>query len=110
MRLVWRQEALDDRDNIMERIGQENPAAAIELDEAFELKGESARQHPACTEKVSREVPAKSSSLQTTSSSTQSKLMLWKCYECCIPDGNGHDGWEKTLGVRASLSSIILAV
>jgi len=47
MRLVWRQEALDDRENIMERIGQENPAAAIELDEAFELKGESARHHPA---------------------------------------------------------------
>ncbi|WP_085647948.1 MULTISPECIES: type II toxin-antitoxin system RelE/ParE family toxin [unclassified Pseudomonas] len=47
MRLVWRQEALDDRDNIMERIGQENPAAAIKLDEAFELKGEGARQHPA---------------------------------------------------------------
>lgn len=47
MRLIWRQEALDDRDNIMERISQENPVAAIELDEAFELKGESARQHPA---------------------------------------------------------------
>ncbi|WP_192552709.1 type II toxin-antitoxin system RelE/ParE family toxin [Pseudomonas sp. IzPS59] len=46
MRLVWRQEALDDRDNIMERIGQENPVAAIELDKVFELKGESARQHP----------------------------------------------------------------
>ncbi|MDI2144329.1 MULTISPECIES: type II toxin-antitoxin system RelE/ParE family toxin [unclassified Pseudomonas] len=47
MKLVWRQKALDDRDNIMERIGQENPVAAIELDEVFELKGESARKHPA---------------------------------------------------------------
>jgi addiction module RelE/StbE family toxin len=47
MRLVWRQEALDDRENIMERIGQENPAAAIKLDELFESKGESARRQPA---------------------------------------------------------------
>lgn len=46
MRLVWRQEALDDRDRIMDRISQDNPEAAAVLDEIFEFKGEIARQRP----------------------------------------------------------------
>ncbi len=46
MRLVWRPEALADRDRIMDRIGQDNPDAAADLDEMFESKGEIARQRP----------------------------------------------------------------
>ncbi|MBX9406525.1 type II toxin-antitoxin system RelE/ParE family toxin [Pseudomonas baetica] len=46
MRLIWRQEALDDRDRIMDRISQDNPEAAADLDEVFESKGEVARKRP----------------------------------------------------------------
>jgi addiction module RelE/StbE family toxin len=46
MKLVWRQEALDDRDRIMNHIGQDNPEAAADLDDVFESKGEVARQRP----------------------------------------------------------------
>ncbi len=46
MKLVWRPEALADRDRIMDRIGQDNPDAAADLDEMFESKGEIARQRP----------------------------------------------------------------
>ena len=46
MRLVWRPEALADRDRIMDRIGQDNPDAAADLDEMFESKGEIARKRP----------------------------------------------------------------
>lgn len=46
MRLVWRQEALDDREEILQHISLDNPDAAVDLDEIFELKGERARQRP----------------------------------------------------------------
>ncbi|MFJ2326007.1 type II toxin-antitoxin system RelE/ParE family toxin [Pseudomonas sp. NPDC087690] len=46
MRLVWRQQALDDRDRIMEHISEDNPEAAADLDDMFESKGEGARQRP----------------------------------------------------------------
>lgn len=46
MILVWRPEAHDDRDRIMESISQDNPEAAANLDEMFESKGEIARQRP----------------------------------------------------------------
>jgi len=46
MKLVWRPEAHDDRYRIMERISQDNPVAAADLDEIFESKGEVARQRP----------------------------------------------------------------
>ncbi|MGN4048683.1 type II toxin-antitoxin system RelE/ParE family toxin [Pseudomonas sp. SM4] len=46
MKLVWRPEAHDDRDRIMDRISQDNPVAAADLDEIFESKGEVARQRP----------------------------------------------------------------
>lgn len=46
MRLVWRPEAHDDRDRIMDRISQDYPVAAADLDEIFESKGEVARQRP----------------------------------------------------------------
>ena len=46
MRLVWRPKALADRDRIMNRISQDNPDAAADLDEMFESKGEIARQRP----------------------------------------------------------------
>lgn len=45
-RLVWRPMALTDRDTIMDYIAQDNPAAAIELDDEFEAKAEQARQRP----------------------------------------------------------------
>lgn len=46
MKLVWRPEAHDDRERIMDRISQDNPVAAADLDEIFESKGEVARQRP----------------------------------------------------------------
>ncbi|PWK43700.1 type II toxin-antitoxin system RelE/ParE family toxin [Pseudomonas sp. OV226] len=46
MRVVWRPSALTDRDNIMNYICQDNPYAAIALDEVFEFKAEQARQQP----------------------------------------------------------------
>lgn len=47
MRLVWRPMALADREAIMDYIAQDNPAAAIELDDEFEAVAEQVRQHPA---------------------------------------------------------------
>lgn len=46
MRVVWRPSALTDRDNIMNYICQDNPDAALVLDEIFELKADQARQRP----------------------------------------------------------------
>ncbi|MFZ5499463.1 MAG: type II toxin-antitoxin system RelE/ParE family toxin [Pseudomonadota bacterium] len=46
MRLVWRPMALADREAIMDYIAQDNPAAAIELDDEFEAKAEQARRQP----------------------------------------------------------------
>lgn len=46
MRLVWRQEALDDRDRIMAHISEDNPEAAADLDNMFELKGGSCPTAP----------------------------------------------------------------
>lgn len=45
-RLLWRPMALADRDAILTTIAQDNPSAAIELDDAFEAKAELARQRP----------------------------------------------------------------
>jgi len=47
MRLVWRKMALKDRFRIMERISEDNPAAAILLDETFRDKARRATQAPA---------------------------------------------------------------
>lgn len=38
--------ALADRDAIMDYIAQDNPAAAIDLDDEIEVKAEQARQRP----------------------------------------------------------------
>ncbi len=46
MRLEWRPMALEDRAAIMAYIGQDNPAAALQLDEEFEVKAEQARRSP----------------------------------------------------------------
>lgn len=46
MQIVWRPMALADRDTIMDYIAQDNPVAAIELDDEFEAKAEQARQRP----------------------------------------------------------------
>ena len=45
-RLVWRPQALADREAIMAFIAADNPIAAIELDEHFEAEAERARQNP----------------------------------------------------------------
>lgn len=45
-RLVWRPTALADREAIMDYIAQDNPAAAIALDDEFEARAEQARQRP----------------------------------------------------------------
>jgi toxin ParE1/3/4 len=46
MRLVWRKMALKDRFRIIEHISQDNPAAAILLDEAFRDRARRATQSP----------------------------------------------------------------
>jgi addiction module RelE/StbE family toxin len=46
MRVIWRPAALTDRDNIINYICQDNPYAAVALDEVFEFKAELARQQP----------------------------------------------------------------
>ena len=46
MRLEWRPMALEDRAAIMAYIGQDNPAAALKLDEDFEEQAEKARRSP----------------------------------------------------------------
>lgn len=45
-RLVWRPQALADRERIFDFIAADNPVAAIELDEHFEAEAERARQNP----------------------------------------------------------------
>lgn len=45
-RLQWRPLAVADRVAIMDYIAQDNPAAAIDLDDEFEAKAEQARQRP----------------------------------------------------------------
>lgn len=46
MRLVWRPMALEDREAILEHIGQDNPGAAVQIDDEIEAKAEKARRHP----------------------------------------------------------------
>ena len=46
IRLVWRPLAREDRAAIMDYIAQDNPGAALELDEEFQAKAEQARQRP----------------------------------------------------------------
>jgi len=45
-RLEWRAVALNDRSAIIEHIADDNPRAAIELDDDFTLKAELARASP----------------------------------------------------------------
>lgn len=42
IRVVWRPMALEDREVILEHIAQDNPIAAIEIDDAIEAKAEQA--------------------------------------------------------------------
>lgn len=44
--LIWKPQALADRDNIMEYIAQDNPLAAVELDELIEAKAEQLADNP----------------------------------------------------------------
>lgn len=46
MRLVWRPMAVEDRASIMEYIAQDNPGAALELDEEIEAKTDALVSHP----------------------------------------------------------------
>jgi toxin ParE1/3/4 len=46
MRLAWREMARNDRFRIMDHIAQDNPAAAISLDEKFAEKARLAAQTP----------------------------------------------------------------
>jgi len=46
LRLVWKPLALDDRERIMDYIAEDNPAAALELDELFEQKADQLIEHP----------------------------------------------------------------
>ena len=46
MRLVWNPVALDDREEIMDYIAEDNPVAAIELDELIKLKANELIDRP----------------------------------------------------------------
>jgi addiction module RelE/StbE family toxin len=46
MKIRWRPDAMADRDSIFDYIAQDNPLAAIELDEAFEAKAQAAARRP----------------------------------------------------------------
>ncbi|EDM0764299.1 type II toxin-antitoxin system mRNA interferase toxin, RelE/StbE family [Salmonella enterica] len=46
MRLEWKPMALTDRENIMDYISQDNPQAAIDLDDEFETAAERAGGNP----------------------------------------------------------------
>jgi toxin ParE1/3/4 len=46
LKLVWKQFALNDRERIMDHIAQDNPQAALDLDELFEQKADRLIEHP----------------------------------------------------------------
>lgn len=46
MKIVWRPMAEADRENIFDYIAQDNPLAALELDEEFKARAESAARNP----------------------------------------------------------------
>lgn len=46
IRLVWRPMAYEDRAKIMDYIAQDNPGAALELDEEIEAKTDALVSHP----------------------------------------------------------------
>ena len=46
IRLAWRPKAREDRTEIMDYIAQDNPIAALELDEAIEAKTNALVDHP----------------------------------------------------------------
>jgi toxin ParE1/3/4 len=46
LRLAWRPLALQDRDRIMDYIAQDNPVAALELDELIEQKADQLLEQP----------------------------------------------------------------
>ncbi len=46
IRLLWRPIASEDRAFIMDYIAQDNPAAALELDETIEAKTNALPEHP----------------------------------------------------------------
>lgn len=46
MHLVWRPMAVEDRATIMDYIAQDNPGAALELDEEIEAKTDALVSHP----------------------------------------------------------------
>lgn len=46
MKIVWRPMAEADRENIFDYIAQDNPRAALELDEDFKVKVEIAARNP----------------------------------------------------------------
>lgn len=46
MKVVWRPMAEADRESIFDYIAQDNPSAALELDEEFQAKADHAAQNP----------------------------------------------------------------
>lgn len=46
MKIIWRPMAEADRENIFDYIAQDNPLAALALDEEFKAKAESAARNP----------------------------------------------------------------
>jgi addiction module RelE/StbE family toxin len=46
LKLVWKQLALNDRERIMDYIAEDNPQAALDLDELFEQKADRLIEQP----------------------------------------------------------------
>jgi toxin ParE1/3/4 len=46
LRIVWNQHALDDRDENMEYVGKDSPAAAIEMDDEIEQQVDTLGAYP----------------------------------------------------------------
>lgn len=46
MKIIWRPMAETDRENIFDYIAQDNPRAALELDEEFKARAENAARNP----------------------------------------------------------------
>lgn len=46
MKVVWRPMAEADRESIFDYIAQDNPSAALELDEEFKAKADNAARNP----------------------------------------------------------------
>jgi plasmid stabilization system protein ParE len=67
LKLIWRETALDDLDNILEYVHSNNPAAAVRLQALFEDRAERLAEHPYMSAQAGFPVPARPLFIPTTS-------------------------------------------